>query len=836
MYIRQKFFVLIAFASLVLSPSVFAQDLSENEGESEITQIESDSPDSDFEETSSADASSDENDEYWYYDKIIRSINFKGLKSVASKDVDGVMNAFLGKKFTDELFSEMIDRIYALDFFDDVVPEALPGDAKRNTVAITFSVVEKPVVARIVVNGNRQIRSTEIKDTISTKEKDVYIPSKISIDERAIRNHYLEKGFTDVKVSSQTRETPKGIEITFIVDEGRSTVVTAINFIGNKVVSARTLKKKIQLKEHGLLSKGAFQESMLETDRQAILAYYGNEGYIDAEVIDVTKSVSVNEKKNRDELTITFAIQEGSQYTYTGVTFIGNRIFSDERLADCIRLKPGVVFNQTKFNEGAMAVSDLYYENGYTSNRFQLNPQKDVENKTIGYQVMIVENVRSHIENIIVKGNTKTKEKVITRELPLESGDIFSKSKVTSGLRNLYNLQYFSAVVPDIVPGSEDNLVDIILSVEEQSTTTIEFGVTFSGVSDPDDLPFALFFKWQDSNVKGSGKTLSSSISLSTDVQSVGLSYGSNWFRDLPISYSISTEFSHSYLNTLRNKIDSVGIVNTEDYYMDYEQYKWTSGFSVGRRWLPDFAILNLTSGINFSLHNNIYDEDTWVPVDTAISNYANKWGWVNSVWTAFSMDDRDINYDPTTGWFASQRATWYGLTPFEDEYFLQTDTKVEKYFTLFSHQFTDKWLFKLVLMGYSSLSMQFAAKNTSISESNLLYIDGMFTGRGWTTIYNDVRGSALWHNSVELRVPIVPGVLSVDLFGDATTVKDEAKDLFTDLSYEDFYFSVGPGARFTIPQFPLRLLFANTFQVKHATVKWDKNWKFVLSFNVTNK
>ena len=206
MYIRQKTCFLIAIASLAFAPSfVFAQESSENNGESENTEIAADyeSESSADEQTddseSSKNASSEEIDEYWYYDKIIRSINFKGLKSVASKDVDGVTNAFLGKKFTDELFSEMLDRIYALDFFDDIEPEALPGDPKRNTVAITFTVKEKPVVARIYVNGNREIRSTEIKDVVSTKEKDVFIPSKISIDERAVRNFYLSKGFTNVK-------------------------------------------------------------------------------------------------------------------------------------------------------------------------------------------------------------------------------------------------------------------------------------------------------------------------------------------------------------------------------------------------------------------------------------------------------------------------------------------------------------------------------------------------------------------------------------------------------------------------------------------------------------
>ena len=787
-------------------------------------------------EASSSTESSSESDDTWYYGAIIKSVTFKGLKSVSSKEVDGIVSNFYGKPFSDELFAEMMDRIYALDMFEDINPQALPGDVKRSTVSIVFSVKEKPSVSKIRIIGNKQIRTTEIKEALASKERDIYAPSKISIDERAIRDHYLEKGFTNARVTSSVKETEKGVEITYRVDEGRSTVIAHINFSGNKVISSKTLKKKLKLKEVGILNKGAFQESMLEADKQAILTYYANEGYIDVSMVDVSLSTEFNDKKERDELTITFVISEGSQYTYEGVSFVGNHIFDNDELQSKIKLRKGSVFNQTKFSEGCMAVADLYYENGYTANRFQQLPQKDPEKKTIYFQFIITENIRSHVENVIIKGNTKTKDYVIRREIPIESGDIFSKAKVTTGLRNLYNLQYFSAVVPDVVPASEDNLVDLIVSVEEQSTTSIEFGVTFSGVSDPDSLPFALFVKWQDSNVKGTGRSVSANSTISTSNQTLGLSYGTNWFKDLPISTSISTEISHSTLSALRNKVDRNGKVDDDTYYMNFEQWKWSSGLSLGRRWTPDFAIISWSGGINGSLKNNIYDEAVWTPIDSSVSDYANNWGWQNSVWTAFSVDDRDINYDPSKGWFASQRLTWYGLTPLETEFFLRTDTKLEKYFTLFKLPVTESWDFKLVFMAYSGLSMQFPKPGTGIGDSSRLYIDGMFNARGWTSIYNKVRGKAMWSNIVELRLPIVPGILALDFFGDAAVITKEPEQL-QDISLSDFYCSTGPGIRFSIPQFPLRLLFANTFKFdEDKNIKWDKNWKFVLSFNITNK
>lgn len=790
---------------------------------------------------------SEESASDWYYGKLIKSVTFKGLENVDSKDVDGVVSSFVGKRFSDDVFADMLDRIYALDYFDDVSPEAKRADAKQTTVDIVFTVKERPVVSRILFAGNRQVRNTELKEAISLKEKDVYIESKTLLDERAIRDLYLGKGYTNVKVSSSSKAAKRGVEVTFTIDEGRATVISDIAFRGNKIVSSRTLKRKVSLKEVGLVSKGAFQESALESDKQSIVAYYQDNGYIDAAVLDVTREVAINEKKNRDELTVTFVIQEGSQYTYGGTIFEGNHIFSDEKLQSLMKLKEGAIFKQSRFQESLMAVADLYYENGYTSNRFEPVPQKDVENKTISYVFQISENVRSHVENLIIKGNTRTKEEVIRREIPLEAGDIFSKAKITTGLRNLYNLQYFSAVVPDVVSGSEENLVDIVFTVEEQSTTSIEFGVTFSGVSDADDLPFALFVKWQDSNIRGTGKSVSVSSTISTDEQSVGLSFGQNWLWGLPISASVSTEFSHSSLTALRLKWLSDGTLDDDSYYMNYEQWKWSLGLTLGHRWTPDWAILSLSGGITGSLLNNVYDTDLYTPVDTTISEYANSWGWKNSIWTAFSIDDRDINYDPSTGWFTSQRLTWYGLTPIETEFFLRTDTKLEKYFTLLSLPVSETWDFKLVLAGYSGLSLEFPAPDHTVGESSRLYIDGMFNGRGWTSIYNKKRGRALWSSNVELRMPLVPHVLAIDFFVDAAAIKGSPYEMFNELKKEDFFFSVGPGIRFTIPQFPLRLLFANTgkfgstsssdkYGVGDGKWHWDKNWKFVLSFNITNK
>ena len=223
---------------------------------------------------------------------------------------------------------------------------------------------------------------------------------------------------------------------------------------------------------------------------------------------------------------------------------------------------------------------------------------------------------------------------------------------------------------------------------------------------------------------------------------------------------------------------------------------------------------------------------------------YGNRVGLMNTFWTSFSMDDRDLNYDPSKGWFASQKFTFNGLIPkVEKEFFMSSETKFEYYFTLFDWQIAEKTSFKGIFAFYTGLTMLFPINNSVISDSNKPYIDGMFTGRGWAELYRsaDTKGKILWNTQVEFRIPFVPGVVGLDFFHDAVVVKPEVKQLFTSLSMNDFYFSMGPGIRFLMQQFPLHLLFTWRYQVIDGKVKWGgkdgyEPYMFVLSFNIVNK
>lgn len=774
-------------------------------------------------------------DSEWYWNQPISKIDFVGLKNVKKSELSGLTSSYIGTLFTEDTYNDIIDRLYALDYFEDVSPYAKHDGKSENNVLLVFEVVEHPVIKEINLVGNTRIRNGELREQIKLKTSDVYVESKVLVDERIIRNYYMSKGYTTSKVTHTVEKTDDGMIINFNINEGANTVIKEIAFSGNTIVSSRTLKSKLELKEIGFMRNGAYQPTTLEKDKQTVITYYREKGYADANVLDVKIESAFNESKSRNDLTLTFIIQEGFQYTYTGMTITGNEVFTTEELLPNAKLKVGSTYNETKFQEDLNTIQSVYYENGYMSNGFDITPIKDSDRHEISFNVTIKESSRSHIENIIIKGNSKTKDYVIRREIPIEPGDVFSREKIYTAMRSLLNLQYFSNVIPEPQQGSEANLVDLVWNVEEQSTKMLQFGMTFSGVTDPNQLPISLFFKIQDSNIFGEGKSISASLSLSNSEQSIGFNYGQNWIGNLPISLSQSLSISHESATSLVNFWAPDLTLYQNGYYYNYNGLSASLGTGLSRRFVYDYAIVSLSAGLSNSLNNNIYDENLYVPVDTGVSTYANRWGITNYIYTGVSVDNRDVSYYPTKGWFTSQNFTWYGLIPgLEKEFFLRTDTKLEGYLKLMDIPFTDDYSLKLILSGYSGISVLFPTAS-GITDSHKLYIDGMFNGRGWTENYKINKGQVLISNKLELRLPIVPGIIGVDAFFDAAAIKSSFQDL-SSLSINDFYFSFGPGVRFLHPQFPLHLLFAWKFKTTDGVPSFDTNpFQFVLSFNITN-
>ncbi|MDR1863410.1 MAG: outer membrane protein assembly factor BamA [Treponema sp.] len=793
--------------------------------------------------------------EEWYQGKPIREIVFDGLKNVKTSELEGITEPYIGRTFSDQVYWDILGSLYALEYFETIYPTAIRADSLGSEVVIRFTVTERPIVSRINFAGNSGLRRSELLDVVTMKVNDVATQIKLQIDEMALINKYLEKGYPDIKVRSAMTPDPKsGMVVTFYIEEGEKITIEEFRFEGNSVFSNRSLRGQLSLKTKGIIADGAFQEAKLTVDRQTLVQYYHDRGYMDAEVVDVVREITKDEKGSNNMI-ITFRIYEGRLYTFGGVSFEGNVIFSSQQLSAQVYSKVGEIINERKIQADLMRVSDLYYENGYIFNRIDPVVERDVEGGVISYKIEIVERGRAHIENILVRGNKKTKDKVILREIPLEEGDVFSKAKVMDGLRNLYNLQYFSTVTPDTPQGSADSLMDLVINVEEQPTTDIQFGLTFSGTADPDAFPVSGMIKWNDRNFLGTGNVVGAELTGSPDTQSVTLEYTHRWIFGLPLSGSF--DFTVQHINRYAamdirspkfpndddgnwpdgfdsyEEYEAAGKIPPDEFLMPYDQWRLSLGIGTGYRWPTFLGNLGLNGGVRLGIVYSDYDPELYRPFDPVLRSQNNRWTPANSLWTSVSMDQRDIYYDPSRGYYAIQRVGYYGLFAIEEEHYVRTDTKLEWFYTLFNIPVTEKWNFKAVFGIHSGLSFIFRQPgydNPVIERANRLAVDGMFVGRGWTGEYSN-KGLALWENWAEVRFPVVPGILAWDFFFDAAGVKATPWHFFNDFGANDhsspgsdtFFmrFSFGGGFRFTIPQFPFRFSLAKRFKIVDGEVQW---------------
>jgi outer membrane protein insertion porin family len=799
-------------------------------------------------------------DDEWYQGRPISNIVFTGLRNISPSELEAIINPYRGRIFDDNIFWEIQGKLYALEYFDRIDPSI--QQAPGNEVIIRFTVIERPIISRINFVGISGLRRTELQEVISSRVNDIFNQAKVRVDVEAIRNRYIERGYPNATVQPvETQSGDSNIILTFNITEGERIAIRRIDFQGNTRFSATTLRSQLSLKPRSLLNNGAFQEAKLLADIETVMRYYHDRGFINAVVRDVTRTYETDGRGAN--MILTFFIDEGSIFTFGGVTFEGNIIFTSDQLGRLIQSRVGDTVNESRLEADLQRVSDLYYENGYLFNSIIRIPRKDNQANVLSYTISIVERSRAYIENIIIRGNEKTRTDVIMREIPLEPGDVFSRTKVLDAMRNLYNLQFFSVVIPEPAQGSTENLMDLIFIVEEQPTTDVQFGVTFSGSAEPGTLPLSGMISFNDRNLLGTGNQLGLELTSSiVDSTSFSVNYLHRRIFGLPLSGGVDFSVNYSrHLATMDNlypifhgdeqyaypdgfysfeEYEAFNKLPPRDYLMDYRQIYLSLGFSTGYRWSTFMGILSLNGGVRFGMIRNMYDEALYRPFDPALRAENNMWTPKNSFWTSLSLDQRDIFYDPSRGYYLYGRMGIYGIFDQEREHYIRTDLKAEYFLTLFDIPVSESWSFKSVLGLHTGLSFinKQPGRNVDsltpmIEDANKLAVDGMFTGRGWSSEYRN-KGLLLWENWVELRFPMIPGILALDLFFDFAGVESTQGFYFgkdnegnSNFTIDNLRFSYGGGIRFTLPQFPFRLSLAKRFRFVDGEFTWEPGMLF---------
>lgn len=779
----------------------------------------------------------------WYLNKPIRDVVFEGLETVTENELSLIVEPFIGEPFTEQSFLELQRRLYALDYFEQIIPNADRVDGGEEEMILRFEVRERPSVGEIEFSGNRRIGRNQLLDTILLTRGDMITQSRLRLDADAIEALYLERGFPDVTVDVSVDDDGDQPVVRFSISEGDQLSISSISFEGNQFVSDATLRGVMALQERTILNRGLFQAALLESDRLAIERYYSQQGYVDARVVDIAQEVIPEEDGERASIAMTIFVEEGAQYIYGGISFEGNTIFGDEELGDLVRLEPGDVLDLARLDADYQRIADRYYENGYIFNQITRREVRTEGSNEIAFVIQIVERNRAHIENIVFIGNEKTEDYVLERELPLEVGDVFSATRIREGLQNLANLQYFSAITPETPVGSAEGLMDLIINLEETTTADVSFGVAFGGNQ---EFPVSGTIQWADRNFLGRGQTFGVQALASPVNQRVSFNFLERWLFGRRWSGGVSLLFERDQIsgvpqdvlwpvysdgaadavpdpfsaddyvftgtqefdgvtyaagdafpgiptaaqieaNALQTEFAYLGGVSSsipDAYLMAYDSYAIQLAANTGYTFSTPAGRLIPRTSVSSSINYITYDDALYRPANEATRDNLNTWRFKNTWNLGVALDARDIFFSPTSGYRIDQGLELTGGFLSGQRHYIKSESLIEGYVTLAERDFGD-WPWKLVLGVQSALDL--VLPNFYLSDGSERFFDPSASDLLRLDGFFNARGwplqsngAALWNNWIELRMPISEQVLWFDTFLEGATIRQFEGDAST--------------------------------------------------------
>ncbi len=411
---------------------------------------------------------------------VVNSIEIKGLKRIEEGAVKVKLSQKIGEPISQEKTNEDIKTIFKMGYFDDVKVEI---EAFEGGVKLFYIIKEKPSVVRVEFQGNKELDDAKLKEKLTITPGSIADTVLIQDNAVIIGKIYEEEGYWLYNIVPVIKKiSDNEVSITYQIDEGTKVKIKNILFEGNKNITSKKIKKVMETKEWWLFSfvtsSGYYKKDQMAGDTERIKSLYFDNGYIKA-IIDEPEITVDKDKKG---MTINIRISEGDQYKLSSINFSGNKIYDNETLSKRIKLVPNVVFRKTLLEKDMRSISELYSENGYALVSVVPDLSPDDANKTVAVILNIDEGDKYRIGRIEISGNTKTRDKVIRREIRLAEGETFDSSKLKRSYERINNLQFFDTVDMVPKPKYEDKTVDLDVKVKEKPTGFLSVGGGYSSV------------------------------------------------------------------------------------------------------------------------------------------------------------------------------------------------------------------------------------------------------------------------------------------------------------------------------------------------------------------
>ncbi len=411
---------------------------------------------------------------------IVRQIDvqYAGSGAVAKEKILANMRTRVGKPYSEQAVEEDIRNLYNTGNISNV---RIFGEPLSDGVKVIVVVQGKAQVSEVIIQGASQVKESRLRKEITVKPKDTLNESAVEQDRQKIADYYSNKGFTEVSVTVKTDVDEKlgTARVVFSVDEGGKTAIRSVKFEGNSVLKSAEIAKVVKTKPKSLLNifskSGRLNTELIEDDVKSIRELYQSKGYVDAQV--GTPKVS----REGDKVDVVFPIAEGPLYHVGRVTYNGAGVFTVDELSKVAKIKTGEVYSPQNVRGDVKSIQDMYGARGYIDFQAGANTAP-AANHSVDVTFTLDEGVQSYVERVNISGNTRTKDKVIRRELAVAPGDIYNTVRVDASKERLKNLNYFSKVEgyssDTLVPGRKD----LNILVEEKRTGSFNFGAGFSSI------------------------------------------------------------------------------------------------------------------------------------------------------------------------------------------------------------------------------------------------------------------------------------------------------------------------------------------------------------------
>lgn len=370
---------------------------------------------------------------------------------------------------------EAYKALYGTGLFQDVNIRHAGG-------RIIVTVVENPVINRIQFEGNSRVKDDQLKLEIQSKERGTLSRGVVQSDVQRIVEVYRRSGRYDVTVVPKIIDRPNGrVDLVFEISEGAKTTILGINFVGNRAYSSWRLKDVVRTTQTNILSflqsTNIYDQDRLEADRELLRRFYLKNGYIDVRIVGAAAEFD----PARNGFIVTFTIEEGDQYRVGTVDVRSNvRAIDPGLMRSRVRTSPGDVYNAEALEKSVEDMTIEAARQGYAFALVRPRADRDIQARLVNLIYTIDDGQRIYIEQINVRGNTRTRDYVIRREFDVAEGDPYNRALINRAERRLRNLGYFKDVKILTEPGSSPDRVIINVQVEEQSTGEFSIGGGYS--------------------------------------------------------------------------------------------------------------------------------------------------------------------------------------------------------------------------------------------------------------------------------------------------------------------------------------------------------------------